>query len=218
MCFCCCFTLATQAFGVKSDQDQDGVSWFDTARGLANAALEERQCIVFEIDLQRSVACGDHKLISNLEASTTRNYAASADVVQLYDLAKDPTEQSNVAADTAYAGVLARLQEYLDCHDKDTSKSGATSCDTAALNPLERATTKPATGVTAASTEAATEGSQGTTTTSGAGDATTGGAGNATPGGTTTQAGNFTSPVADGATACAQAGVVLVAAALAVAA
>lgn len=126
-----------QAFGVEASIDQDGVSWFDTARGLANTALEARQCIVSEIDLQRSVMCGDHKLISNLEADTTKNYAASADVVQLYDLAKDPTEQSNVAADTAYAGVLARLQEYLACHDKDTANADQpTPCDVGLLDPL----------------------------------------------------------------------------------
>ena len=46
--------------------------------------------------------CGDYKLISNLEASATNNYAGSTGVVQLYDLAKDPTEQTNVFDDAAY--------------------------------------------------------------------------------------------------------------------
>ena len=82
-----------------------------------------------------------------------------------------------------YGSVLARLQEYLDCHDTDTAKSGATSCDTSALNPLDRSTPAP---------QVVTEGTEGGDQTTSVGTA---------PDGATTTASNTT----DGASTAAAA-------------
>lgn len=108
----------------------DGASLWPLAAPAATEPLGGRPCLVTEIDLDRAVLCGGrYKLISrggSLEL--TNNYPGSADREQLYDLAEDPTEQSNLmvctndACDPApeYADVAAGLRGYISCHDTNT--------------------------------------------------------------------------------------------------
>jgi len=132
------------------DPALDGISLLTAATnansegtGSVGTALAARQCIVNEIEQIRAVVCaGRYKLISKLSAEdgVETAYPASAAVEQMYDLASDPTEQTNLA-DAArypeYATITAALREFVVCHDLDTSPSGAFRCDTSVLRPLD---------------------------------------------------------------------------------
>ena len=133
----------------SSAYELDGVSLFHAAAN-ANAAgdgdvgtsLGSRQCIVSEIDQLRAAVCGGrYKYVSKLATAAGGDsmYPASAAIEQLYDLATDPLEQTNLADRgdfPDYAAITAEIRAYVACHDLDTSPGGATSCDTSVLRPL----------------------------------------------------------------------------------
>lgn len=111
--------------------------------GSAGTDLQQRQCIIAEIEQLRAVLCGGrYKYISKLSADDgiEAAYPASNAVEQTYDLASDPTEQTNLADAAAYPGyaaITAAMREFVACHDADSSPAGSTSCVTAVLKPLD---------------------------------------------------------------------------------
>ena len=110
----------------------DGVSWWGsvTSDG-ASTALTDREYIITEIDADRAVVglqksdYASVKLMSNYEASddTNTDYPFHSDAEQLYNFssAADPTEQTSLVDDAAYADALAALQVVMELHDEDTS-------------------------------------------------------------------------------------------------
>eukprot|EP00729_Bicosta_minor_P014903 gene14903-19371_t len=126
---------------LPSDLDGDGISWWKKVTGQSDSQadpIDERKCIVSEIELSRSAVCGSLKFISNWDgdAAGSSQYPASTDAVQFYDLATDPKEQTNLAANNTYSAYVDAFDAFLACHDSATSRNGATrtNCDVSALS------------------------------------------------------------------------------------
>lgn len=111
-----------------------GTSWWGLVTGEGRNAPP---AIVSEISLDRAVVAKHFKLLSSESGDTTDNYPASGEAVQLYDLDKDPTEQTNLAASNDHAGILTQMMAYLACHDASTLPKGEDSCDLTAMNELD---------------------------------------------------------------------------------
>ena len=86
----------------------DGTSWSDEVSG--KGASTTTQPKVMEMLGTRAVVAGSFKYYDDGEG-----------VKQLYDLAADPTEADDLAADADYLKTLVRMIQYMDCHDSDTS-------------------------------------------------------------------------------------------------
>ena len=113
----------------------DGHSWLGAATEVAGVSpAEARACLVSEIEVDRMVVCDGMglKLILHLddtEAPAAQAYPNAADRIQLYDLATDPTEQTNLAGDGAYADAQQYLEAYLECHAISTDPTDPAECD-----------------------------------------------------------------------------------------
>jgi len=111
-----------------------GTSWWGLVTGEGRNAPA---AIVSEISLDRAVVAKHFKLLSSESGDTTDNYPASGEVIQLYNLDEDPTEQTNLAASNDHAGILTQMMAYLACHVASTLPKGEDSCDLTTMNELD---------------------------------------------------------------------------------
>ena len=134
--------------GIARPYALDGRSWWAAATtGTPSAEHAARACVVSEILVDRAVVCPGLglKLIRKLSDPAVvpgdPSFPASNDTIQLYDLALDPTEQTNLASNAAHDESRLLLLAYLDCHQTDTAKTNPTACDPEALLGVTRSPT-----------------------------------------------------------------------------
>ena len=94
--------------GVVPQYTLDGVSWLAEVQGSVPATTFPK---VMEFGLERAVIAGGFK------------YYEGA----LYDLASDPEEETDLSGVLTQAATLATMQEYMACHDTDTSAQRSSS-------------------------------------------------------------------------------------------
>ena len=94
--------------GVVPQYTLDGVSWLAEVQGSVPATTFPK---VMEYGLERAVLAGGFK------------YYEGA----LYDLASDPEEETDLSGVRTQAATLAAMQEYMACHDTDTSAQRSSS-------------------------------------------------------------------------------------------
>ena len=119
---------------VFSNYSTDGISWWPSVTENGNTtALEQRDCIISEIEYDRSVVCAREwkdtgqigystmKYISNFDTDesvvSTNDYPYSNMMNQLYNITVDNTEQVSLVDDMAYISTLNFLQELIEAHD-----------------------------------------------------------------------------------------------------
>jgi arylsulfatase A-like enzyme len=131
-------TLLESAGKGAADRDVDGISFLPA---LAGRSQMQRPELFFEIGLTRSIRIGNYKYVAFRPSSDSiakmkdGTYDVAVDMMdstrqmhsqialhyfpgyfdqdQLYDLARDPHEQNNLAADSRYAGKLASMRQAL---------------------------------------------------------------------------------------------------------
>ena len=156
------FAGLTASFGI------DGVSWWGAAASAQtpSASLLGRECLISEMNYDRIVVCGSMKYLSNWDdskdakASITKNFPAHADAEQIYNLASDPTEQTNLVSGGTQEAFRAKAIAILKKHDADTATASTGSLATGSTtNPTTTsmtATTVPTATTTTVPTATAT--------------------------------------------------------------
>ena len=122
--------------GIDASFGIDGISWWTAASTEhPSASLAARECIISEINFDRAVVCGTLKYLSNWvdgppKQGIITKYPAYADAEQIYDLATDPTEQTNLVAGGAQKAFREKAIAILKKHDADTAAASVGSLTT----------------------------------------------------------------------------------------
>lgn len=142
------FAEIAASFGI------DGVSWWGAVASAKtpSASLRDRECLISEMNYDRIVVCGSMKYLSNWDdakdakAGITNNFPAHADAEQIYNLASDPTEQTNLVSGGTQEAFRAKAIAILKKHDADTAAASAGALTTGATSTTTKAgTTKTVT-------------------------------------------------------------------------
>ena len=134
----------------------DGVSWLGAAVvGGSSAASASRQCLLFEMNLDRAVYCDSTgmKLVSHVPIiePTSEPYCPAGAPILLHNVTTHPSEDpaDNLVRVPAFAEHKAWLLDYLQCHIARTNPDDPTPCDlesisrTATMPRLRRAAPRP---------------------------------------------------------------------------
>lgn len=130
----------------------DGVSWLGAAvEGGPSAASASRQCLLFEMNLDRAVYCGSTgmKLVSHVPITepTSEPYCPAGAPILLHNVTTHPNEDpaDNLVRVPAFAEHKAWLLDYLQCHVARTSPDDPDPipCDPESSSRTARTATMP---------------------------------------------------------------------------
>ena len=128
-----------EAAGIQHPNfEVDGISWWgavdDVQINGIGSDIDERDCLIFEIDSDRMIKCADqmkylnHWNSTDIASGVAADYPFATDTHQMYNLSSDPAEQYNLVHDATYEQSALALMTKLREHDIVTAVQKCEPC------------------------------------------------------------------------------------------